>query len=80
MTPRDTSSEARKAQLQAYARLGPRRRMELALEMSQQARATAIEGIRKRDPTLSAGEAQRVLLRRLLGDALFEAAFPSTPK
>jgi len=54
--------------------------MELAIQMSQQARATAIEGIRKRDPTLSAGEAQRVLLRRLLGDALFEAAFPSTPK
>jgi hypothetical protein len=49
--------------------------MELAIEMSQQARATAIQGIRDRDPSLSLGEARGVLLRRLLGDALFEAAY-----
>lgn len=49
--------------------------MELAIEMSQQARETAIRGIRDRDPTLSASDAREVLLRRLLGDALFDAAF-----
>jgi hypothetical protein len=54
--------------------------MELAIQMSQQARETSIRGIRDRDPTLSATAARDVLLRRLLGDALFDAAFgASTP-
>ena len=52
--------------------------MELAIEMSQQARETAIQGILDRDPSLSASDARGVLLRRLLGNALFEAAFGSS--
>jgi hypothetical protein len=75
MTPRDTLPEARRVQLAVYARLGASRRAALAFELSELARATAIEGIRARDPALSAGAARRILLRRLLGDALFEAAF-----
>jgi hypothetical protein len=58
-----------------YARLGAGRKMELAIQMSQQARETALRGIRNRNPSLSASDAREVLLRRMLGDALFDAAF-----
>jgi hypothetical protein len=78
VTSRDTSLDARRAQLGVYARLGAGQRMELACQLSEQARATAIQGLRHRNPGLSAEEARRVLLRRLLGDALFEAAFDSS--
>ena len=78
MTSADTTREARNVQLQVYARLGAGRRMELAIQMSQKARETTIQGIRDRDPTVSASGAREVLLRRLLGDSLFDAAFDAS--
>ncbi|MEN8160169.1 MAG: hypothetical protein ABFS41_08875 [Myxococcota bacterium] len=62
-------------------RLGPARRVELAFEMSQQARETSIRGARAREPGLTQEEARARLLRRLLGDALYRAAWPTrTPR
>jgi hypothetical protein len=75
MAPRDTLLDARRVQLAVYARLGPSRRAALGYELSELARSVAIEGIRARSPGLSAEAARRVLLRRLLGDDLFEAAY-----
>jgi hypothetical protein len=75
--PRDTSEEATRVQRSVYARLGPSRRVELAFDLSEQTRAIAIQGIRDRHPELSADDARHVLLRHLLGDALFEAAWPT---
>lgn len=63
-------------QLRVYARLGPERRVELAFEMSEAARAVAIEGVRDRNPGLSRQAAREVVLRRLLGADLFDAAWP----
>jgi hypothetical protein len=53
----------------------PSRRLELAIEMSEQARATSIQGILAREPELDAEQARARLLRRLLGDVLFDAAW-----
>jgi hypothetical protein len=50
--------------------------VELAFEMSEQARAISIEGAMAREPGLSREEARDRLLRRLLGDALFEECWP----
>jgi len=79
VAPRDTSEEATRVQRSVHARLGPSRRVELAFELSEQARAISIQGIRDRHPELSADDARRILLRHLLGDALFEAAWPTPP-
>ena len=78
MTSRDTSREARAVQLQAQRRLGPAGRVELAFEMSEQARAISISGALAREPGLGPEEARARLLRRLLGDALFDACWPTS--
>jgi hypothetical protein len=77
MTSRDTSRDAREVQLQAQRRLGPAGRVELAFEMSEQARAISIAGAMAREPGLSLVEARARLLRRLLGDTLFDACWPT---
>jgi len=50
--------------------------VELAFEMCSEARNLSIAGMRQRDPALSEQEARGRLLRRLLGDALYTAAYP----
>jgi hypothetical protein len=76
MLARDTSPEAHAAQLRAYARLGPARRVALAFELSEAAREIAIEGVRARSPGLSRSRAREIGLRRILGGELFDAAWP----
>jgi len=76
MTSRDTLVAARDVQLAALRAMGPGRRAELALEMSEQAREISIQGIRARDPELRYAEARAQLLRRLLGPELYDAAYP----
>jgi HEPN domain-containing protein len=75
MRPRDTTREAFDAQRAAWRRLGPARRVELAFEMSEQAREISIRGALAREPGLAPEEARARLLRRLLGDALYRAAW-----
>jgi hypothetical protein len=75
----DTSRGARRAQLRAYARLGASRRVEIAYALSEEIRTIAIQGIRSRDLRLTPEEARSALLRRLLGESLFRAAFPEAP-
>jgi hypothetical protein len=78
MTSRDTSRPARDAQVRAQQRLGPAARVELAFEMSEQARATSIAGAISREPGLSPQRARARLLRRMLGDTLFDACWPTS--
>jgi hypothetical protein len=75
MSARDTAAAAREAQLRVLRSLGPARRAELALEMSEQARAVALAGVLAREPGLSPEQARARLLRRVLGAALFDAAW-----
>ncbi len=71
MIPRDTSSEAHDIQLRVYRRMSSEERTELAIEMSEEARTTALDGIRRRNPQWDADECWLELLRLLWGDALF---------
>jgi len=75
MANSDTSAEARRVQRDAQARLGPSALVELAFEMSEQAREIAITGMRSRTPGLSRAEARVRLLRRVLGEDLYRAAY-----
>lgn len=77
MRSRDTSPEAHRIQLEAYRKMGPARRVRLAIEMSERAREIAIEGMLARSPGISREEARERVLRQILGDALFEAAAAS---
>jgi hypothetical protein len=79
MIARDTTREARDAQLAAWRRLGPSGRIAVAWEMSETARELSVAAILRRDPSLSPEQARRMLLRRPLGAALFDAAFGATP-
>ena len=75
MLPSDTQRAARAVQRDALRRLGPEARVELAFEMSNDARALSVAGMHERHPRLTEAEANRRLLRRLLGDDLFTAAY-----
>lgn len=78
-TPGDTSIEAATVQLEAWRRLGPEGRVELAARLSDEVRQVALAGIRHRHPEYSEGMAFRALLRLVLGDALVREVWPSEP-
>jgi hypothetical protein len=80
VTARDTSREAREAQLEALRRLGAVGRLGLAFEMCAEARRISIAGMQSRDPGLSEAEARARLARRLLGEELYEAAYQRTTR
>lgn len=76
----DTNPEAREVQLAAYRAMGSARRLQLAFEMSEHAREIAIDGIMARHPELTRTEARLRVIRRLLGDSLFDAAWSRHPE
>lgn len=51
------------------------RKLELACDFCDLGRERILHGIRMRDPTLSAAEARRRMLREILGEDAYEAAF-----
>ena len=75
MHARDTTSEAHAVQLEIHRAMGPARRLRLAIEMSERAREMAISGEKAREPGLTREKARLRVLRRILGDALFEEAY-----
>jgi hypothetical protein len=75
--PRDTTSESHEAQLEAYRRLGPAGRANIAARLSADTRELARGGIRARHPDYTEEEVERALRRLWLGDELFRRAWPS---
>lgn len=55
--------------------MSPAQRLLLAIEMSERAREIAIAGAMAREPGISREEARLRVLRQILGDELFEAAY-----
>jgi len=74
----DTTDAAREAQLAALRRLGPSGRVQLAAEMSEDARRIALEGEMRRHPELTEREAKRAVYGRLWGADLADRVFGST--
>jgi hypothetical protein len=75
VTSADTDADARAAQLDALRRLGGAARVEQALSMSEEARSLSIAGLLGQSRTLSPVEARAIVLRRILGKELYEAAY-----
>lgn len=70
VSPGDTSPDASRIQLEAVRRLGPARRLEVAIAMSEDARRISIEAVKRRHPEYSDAEARDAVLRALYGDDL----------
>jgi hypothetical protein len=79
MRAADTDARAHEAQIAFYRRLSPAERVGLAVEMSEQARAISLAGIRSRHPDYSPAQAHDALLRLLHGDDLYRRAWPGRP-
>ena len=75
MSSRDTSEEAGAIHREALRRLGGAARVELAFAMSREAREISLAGLRRHEPGLSEEHARRKLLRRVLGEELWTAAY-----
>ena len=76
MVERDTTPDAHRVQLEVLRRLGPARRGELALSMSEDLRRVALEQIAKRSPDLDERGRIRALVALLHGEELARKAFP----
>ena len=75
----DTESDAEAVQLDIYRRMTPARRVAIGIQMSLDARATVLAGIRARHPEYDEVTARWALFRLLIGDALFARAWPHAP-
>jgi hypothetical protein len=75
----DTEPDAEAVQLDIYRRMTPARRVAIGIQMSLDARATVLAGIRARHPDYDDATARWALFRLLIGDALFVRAWPHAP-
>lgn len=72
----DTTPEAEAVQFAVDRRMGAERRLELALQMSEDARQSTAAGIRAHHPEYTATQVEDALRLLLLGPKLFHAAWP----
>lgn len=67
MTPRDTSPAAAAAHLELYRHIGAARRAQIAADLSDAVRATAIAGIKMRRPDYSDQDVARIFVKVVYG-------------
>lgn len=79
MEPSDTSREAAGLQLEALRAMGPARRLEQAVALSETVRRLFENGIRRRHPEYGDRDVFLARARAMLGDPLFRAVYPAEP-
>ncbi|HEY5922959.1 MAG TPA: hypothetical protein VIV11_14870 [Kofleriaceae bacterium] len=79
MNARDTHPDAAAVQAAVLRRMTPGQRVELGIQMSEDAREVVLAGIRSRHPEYDETQARYALFRLLLGDELFARAWPHAP-
>ncbi len=75
--PLDTSPDARRAQRDAYRRLGGTERVAIAFRLGALVRETTLAGILRRHPTYSNMQLEMALRRLVLGDELVQMVWPN---
>jgi len=75
----DTNSDVRRRQIDVYRGMAPHQRVEVALELSEQVREIAIDGIRSRNPALNDAQVHREWLRLLHGPQLARLLTVTSP-
>lgn len=79
MRSADTSLDAYARQVEAYRSMSPGRRVEIGLEMSEEAFRVMAAGIRARHSDYDATDLEWALRRLRVGDELFHAVWPDAP-
>ena len=74
--PADTTPEAWWVQVEIFRRMTPGRRLELAIEMSDNLRKIVAAGVRSRHPDYTEEQVRLAVNRLYLGEKLFRKAFP----
>lgn len=75
----DTTTQAHEAQLQAWRRMGAARRLELALQMSEDVREISRAGFRARHPEYTESQVLQAERFLWLGRELASLAWPAVP-
>jgi hypothetical protein len=70
--PPDTTPDAHRKQIEILRKMSPERQALISFELSDNVRQIAIAGIRKMRPDFTETQIRRELLRRLVGDELFQ--------
>ena len=73
----DTSSDARRVQIDIYRRMTPARKFELIAEAYEFGKSLAMAGIRLRYPDATEEQVREIWARQHLGDELYEQAYGS---
>jgi hypothetical protein len=76
----DTSPEVYQLQMELYRGMTPARRVELAVEMSEEIWEIAAEGVRARHPEYDETDVRWAVSRMRVGDELFRRAWPNAPR
>jgi hypothetical protein len=72
----DTTPEAARVQLEVFRGMPPGKRLELAIQMSEDLRHVVLAGVRQRHPEYSEEENRLAAIRLTLGDELFRRVYP----
>ena len=76
VVPADTSLEAARIYFATLRRLGGPRRMEMGVELSDNARSMVEAGVRHRHPEYRDEEVRLAVLRLMVGEELFRQCCP----
>jgi hypothetical protein len=76
--PADTTPEAFRVLVHAYRAMPAGRRLEMALQMSDDIMAVAAAGVRRRHPEYTDEQARLSLIRMRLGERLFREVYGET--
>jgi len=76
----DTSPEADAVRREILARMTYSQKAEQMSELSEAVRDLMIAGTRMRNPEYSESDARWATIRHLLGEDLFECAYPDAPR
>jgi hypothetical protein len=79
MSGRDTTPDAARMRTAVYRRMSDEERVEIGVQMSEDAREIALDAIRQRHPDYDDRQAISALFRLLLGDDLFKRVWPRAP-
>ena len=76
MSHRDTTPQAEQVQLEIFRRMGPEKRLQAGIELSQLCRKLLLEGVRMRHPEYGERQTKLAVIRLMLPENLFLAAYP----
>jgi hypothetical protein len=76
MRSMDTTRQAEEAQLEIFRRMGPEKRLQAGIALSQLCRKLVAEGVRRRHPEYDEREIKLAAIQLTLPEDLFLAAYP----